>query len=107
MNTWRIVYSMAIIITTMSMLQIKNYVTDLNVEIRDINNELYASNDVLHVLEAEWSYLNNPIRLERLSEKYLDNKIISRNQVLEHSWNCSNNNSEINSYPSCIYSTAR
>jgi hypothetical protein len=36
------------------------------------NAELLREQEAIHVLKAEWAYLNNPERLERLAGEYLD-----------------------------------
>ncbi len=38
--------------------------------------------DTMRVLEAEWSYLNAPERLERLTARYLDLAPVSADQVV-------------------------
>ena len=42
------------------------------VEIADLKREIASEKDTLSVLRAEWSLLNQPDRLQRLAEKYLD-----------------------------------
>ncbi|MBC06487.1 hypothetical protein [Thalassospira sp.] len=37
----------------------------------DIQSDILAEQESIHVLQAEWSYLNNPERIERLSKQYL------------------------------------
>ncbi|HBU96338.1 cell division protein FtsL [Thalassospira lucentensis] len=37
----------------------------------DIQSDILAEQETIHVLQAEWSYLNNPERIERLSQQYL------------------------------------
>ena len=37
----------------------------------DIQSDILAEQESIHVLQAEWSYLNNPERIERLSRQYL------------------------------------
>jgi hypothetical protein len=37
-----------------------------------LNEEITRDRDSIHVLRAEWSYLNQPDRLEGLSRRYLD-----------------------------------
>jgi len=40
-------------------------------ELRHLNAQLAADEDSIRVLRAEWAYLNQPQRLEKLSAKYL------------------------------------
>lgn len=37
-----------------------------------LNRQILASQEAIHVLEAEWSYLNRPDRLEALVRRHLD-----------------------------------
>ncbi|KZB59932.1 hypothetical protein [Thalassospira sp. MCCC 1A02491] len=37
----------------------------------EIQSDILAEQESIHVLEAEWSYLNNPERIEKLSREYL------------------------------------
>jgi hypothetical protein len=37
----------------------------------EIQSDILAEQESIHVLQAEWSYLNNPERIERLSREYL------------------------------------
>ncbi|MDP7380537.1 MAG: hypothetical protein QGF33_04160 [Alphaproteobacteria bacterium] len=41
-------------------------------ELADLHREIYRHQQALHVLKAEWSYLNRPDRLARLIEKHLE-----------------------------------
>jgi hypothetical protein len=41
-------------------------------ELRQINRQIDANRDATHVLEAEWSYLNDPTRLADLARRYTD-----------------------------------
>jgi hypothetical protein len=52
-------------------LRIKYEVVFLRKILKGLENDLEKSTDNLNVLRAEWSYLNDPSRLEKLSEKYL------------------------------------
>lgn len=40
-------------------------------ELRKMNSQLAAHQDSIRVLRAEWAYLNQPQRLEKLSAKFL------------------------------------
>jgi len=65
-----------------ALFQIKHQVIriekDLNVAMRDITNE----EEAIHILKAEWSYLNEPSRLQALAEKYLDVKPVVADQMV-------------------------
>jgi hypothetical protein len=41
-------------------------------ELRQINHQIDADRDAMHVLDAEWSYLNDPTRLADLARRYTD-----------------------------------
>ncbi|WP_395022196.1 hypothetical protein [Dongia sp.] len=41
-------------------------------ELKQINRQIDANRDATHVLEAEWSYLNDPTRLADLARRYTD-----------------------------------
>lgn len=46
-------------------------VQTLEGELNRLNRAIAAEREATHVLQAEWSYLNEPTRLEALSKKYL------------------------------------
>jgi hypothetical protein len=41
-------------------------------ELRQINRQIDSNREATHVLEAEWSYLNDPTRLADLARRYTD-----------------------------------
>lgn len=41
-------------------------------QLANLNRELIASEKAVHVLNAEWSYLNRPERLAKLAAKHLN-----------------------------------
>ena len=41
-------------------------------ELRQIKEKIDANRDAMHVLDAEWSYLNDPTRLADLARRYTD-----------------------------------
>ncbi len=47
-------------------------VTDGRQRLAVINDDIRKEDETIRVLQAEWSYLNQPDRLERLSKQYLD-----------------------------------
>ena len=50
---------------------IKHRVQDLEDRLHALNAEIIINRDATQVLRAEWSYLNEPIRLEALSKRLL------------------------------------
>jgi len=50
---------------------VKYRVQDVQLEVARAEAELAKERESLHLLNAEWAYLNRPERLEKLSQKYL------------------------------------
>jgi hypothetical protein len=51
--------------------QMSNEVADLEKELTAVERDILGQQRALHVLRAEWSYLNRPERLSELSQKHL------------------------------------
>lgn len=64
-----------------ALFQVKFQVQELHREAFELKRELRHEKDAIHVLKAEWAYLNQPERLQRLSEKFLDLKEVKPNQL--------------------------
>jgi hypothetical protein len=58
-------------ITALILFQIKQEVRSLEQEIADAQQGILRDQEAVHVLEAEWSYLNSPARLAMLAERHL------------------------------------
>ncbi len=50
-------------------------------ELRDIRAEISAEQKAIQILSAEWSYLNQPGKLQAMSEKYLKLQSIEVEQI--------------------------
>ncbi|MBR7158997.1 MAG: hypothetical protein IKD08_04895 [Alphaproteobacteria bacterium] len=50
---------------------LKNHVIELEDNLKTTNRQILEDQKSIHVLKAEWSHLNEPGRLRKLSEKYL------------------------------------
>lgn len=58
-------------------------VSELDDRLIVLNEEITSDRDAIHVLQAEWSYLNQPERLEGLSRRYLDLQPLAGDQFSE------------------------
>lgn len=60
---------------------VKHEVKEQEARLSELNREIEHGQEAIHVLKAEWSYLNDPARLRALSEKYLSMKVMGPPQV--------------------------
>ncbi|WP_425385998.1 cell division protein FtsL [Wolbachia endosymbiont (group A) of Barypeithes pellucidus] len=69
-------------LSIVGLFKVKLYVQSLNRELIKIKSEINLVQSDIKVLQAEWSYLNNPKRLASLVKKYLkNNSLILASQV--------------------------
>jgi hypothetical protein len=69
-------------VTGYGMYQLTYDVVGLEEELGERNRQILARQEAIHVLNAEWAYLNQPGRLQRLADRYLDLRPLSVNQVV-------------------------
>jgi hypothetical protein len=50
-------------------------------ELKQIKRQIDANRDAMHVLDAEWSYLNDPTRLADLARRYTDMVAVTPTQM--------------------------
>ncbi len=62
--------------------QVKFKVQNLDREMNELKQQLAHEKETIHVLKAEWAYLNQPERLQRLAEKFLDLNEIKHDQLM-------------------------
>jgi hypothetical protein len=60
-----------------ALFQVKYQVVTLEEELVRLNTATLREQNQIHVLEAEWSYLNQPQRLEELNERFVHLKPIN------------------------------
>lgn len=58
-------------VTALILFQIKQEVRVLEDEIAAVQRKILKDQEAVHVLEAEWSYLNAPARIAQLAERHL------------------------------------
>lgn len=78
-----LVWMLVIVGSAFLLYRVKYEVQNLRTQVSATERELAAERESLHVVAAEWAYLNRPDRLARLSEKYLSSKRVMANQVAE------------------------
>ncbi len=61
---------------------VKHEVKDLEGRLAGIDQDIQRNQQEIHVLRAEWAYLNDPARLRELAEKHLGMRPINANQVV-------------------------
>lgn len=76
------VFTIIFIFSVFSLFQIKFKVQNLNRELIELKTELAHEKNAIHILKAEWAYLNNPHRLQRLAEKFLELEELKPNQII-------------------------
>ena len=64
-------------------IQFKYEVQALERELTQLDAKILRHQKAIHVLKAEWAYLNEPARLERLSRRYLDLSPVRGSQILD------------------------
>jgi hypothetical protein len=63
--------------------RVKYEVQSLRTQVSDTARELEAEKEALHVVAAEWAYLNRPERLRSLAGKYLASTGVTVDQIAE------------------------
>ncbi|MBC8270296.1 MAG: hypothetical protein H8E36_16275 [Rhodospirillaceae bacterium] len=61
---------------------VKYQVQDLEQELVDLSGSIIKEHQSIHVLEAEWSHLNDPERLAALVERHLGMKRVEPGQMV-------------------------
>lgn len=52
--------------------QVKDRVFDVKQELKKVEQDISTLQESLHIMHAEWAYLNEPKRLKDLGRRYLD-----------------------------------
>ena len=66
---------------SLALFSLKYQVQDLEDEFVGLNRSIFAERRAMHVLEAEWSYLNDPARLGALAARYLGLRPVESEQL--------------------------
>lgn len=62
--------------------KVKYEVVAIEQKLALIHQQIKREKDTIHILKAEWSHLNEPQRLQKLAEKFLDIKPMKTEQIM-------------------------
>jgi hypothetical protein len=68
-------------VSTVVLFSLEYQVRKLEDELAALDRSIVVESQAIHVLKAEWSYLNDPWRLRRLAERFLKLSPIKPEQV--------------------------
>ena len=61
--------------------KVKYEVVEIEKQLAETERQIALEKEMIHVLNAEWSHLNEPQRLQKLAEKYLDITPLKTEQI--------------------------
>lgn len=67
---------------SIAVFRITYQVDELESRLHSLNNEILDEQETIHILKAEWSYLNDPHRLEVLTKRYLGLEEMTGEQLI-------------------------
>lgn len=73
-------------IVTIALLLVSYQVKRLEYELAALEREALAQQEEIHVLNAEWSFLNRPERLARLAERHLELAPVAPAQLINFAY---------------------
>jgi hypothetical protein len=76
-----LVWTIILALLGVGLFQVKYNVQSKERELRDVRRQIEANLTSIHVLEAEWSYLNDPLRLADLARRHTDLLPTTPNQI--------------------------
>jgi len=61
--------------------KVKYAVVEIEQQLTETQNQIQRERENIHILKAEWSHLNEPQRLQKLAENYLDIQPMKTEQI--------------------------
>ncbi len=65
------IWSVVAVVMAVMVFQMKYAVQELEGDLAEVNAQILEDQEAIHVLRAEWSYLNRPERIAGLAERFL------------------------------------
>ena len=78
-----LVWILVTVIAAFMLYQVKYEVQSLKSQVADTAHRLEAEKQALHVVAAEWAYLNRPERLQQLADKYLASSDVTVDKIAD------------------------
>ena len=78
----KIIWAICMVVVGTALFHTSEQVQDAKSDLVQTQAQLEREKETLRVLKAEWSHLNNPEKLEQLSQKYLTDVEPAANHVL-------------------------
>ncbi len=66
-----VIFAFLSVVASVWMFVVKHQIQSLEGELRGLQRAVVAEQEAIHVLTAEWSYLNQPARLEELGRRLI------------------------------------
>ena len=76
-----IVWFVVLALLGVGLFQVKYAVQSKERELKKVNRQIAADREAMRVLEAEWSYLNDPVRLADLTRRHTDLAPVMASQI--------------------------
>jgi cell division protein FtsL len=73
--------TLILVVLAFAVFQVERHVQSLRAELEEINRQLVADSEQIHVLEAEWAYLNQPSRLREVAQNHLKLSVVGVDQI--------------------------
>jgi cell division protein FtsL len=73
---------MVALLTSFALYRVKYEASDYAGQVAELRQEISAERERVNVLKAEWSYLNQPDRIQRLAERYLELQSLDARQIV-------------------------
>lgn len=68
-------------VLSVGLVAVKTRVQDMETRLATLQRDIRADRDAIRVLKAEWSHLNDPVRLKRLADAYLKLSPVTSAQI--------------------------
>jgi hypothetical protein len=78
-----LIWMIVVVVAAFLLYMVKYQVQNLHTQVVETERKLAEEKEALHVIAAEWAYLNRPERLRSLSAKYLSSTEVTVDQIAE------------------------